>query len=216
MSRTATWPQAIDIRFQLRTHKLSPGRDGCRCVWSWSHASTGALRTCRLWPYEGGSVVKLRVWVIGFMVIDVGLRMAVAQVDDMKAFPQSEAGAKRIVIRVPSVFDADDRRVEVLVGKTLELDCNRQLLVAQVRQETAKGWGYPYYVVSSLLGPATTQMACPPGSVTRSDFVAARTVELAWLPYNPRSPIVVYVPDDVEVRYRVWHVTGAMESGKTE
>jgi len=141
---------------------------------------------------------------------------AAAQANDLKAFPAPEPGMQRVVIRVPAVPVPDDRRVEVMIGRTLEVDCNRHMLSAKVVRKVAKGWGYSYYVVSDLKGPASTMMACPPDQPKRQEFVRANVTELSWLRYNPRLPVVVYVPDGVEVRYRIWSVAGSAEPGRVE
>jgi ecotin len=46
-------------------------------------------------------------------------------------------------------------------------------------------------------------MACP-DNTKRQEFVAAHLGDAAMQRYNSRLPIVVYVPKDVEVRYRIW------------
>jgi ecotin len=141
-----------------------------------------------------------------------GLVMA----DDLKAFPPAGAGMQRHVIRVPAVDAPDERKVEVMVGKRLEVDCNRQRLSAQVERKVAQGWGYHYYEVSKLSGPVSTLMACPPGEARTEAFVQAATEELSALRYNPRLPIVVYVPEGTEVRYRIWSAGPVQHQGKPE
>lgn len=44
-------------------------------------------------------------------------------------------------------------------------------------------------------------MGCPPGS-ERTAFV--RSSDETLVRYNSRLPLVVYTPEDVELRYRVW------------
>jgi len=127
-----------------------------------------------------------------------------AQADDLKPYPLAEPGMQRWVIRLPAVAMPEERRVEILVGKTMEVDCNRHRLFAGVRREVVPGWGLPYYVIGALKGPASTQIACPPGFVSRREFVRADADALATLPYNPRLPIVVYAPLQAQLRYRVW------------
>ncbi len=124
--------------------------------------------------------------------------------DDLKAFPPAPAGLRRWVIRLPAVPVPEERRVEVIVGRTIEVDCNRHSFAATVTAQTVPGWGFVYYVVGPLTGPIATRMACPPDFVKRREFVRAHTDALAALPYNPKLPIVVYAPDPAEVRYRVW------------
>ena len=138
-----------------------------------------------------------------------------AQTDDLKPFPAPAAGMQRFVIRLPAVPQPNDHKVEVMVGKTLQVDCNRQMFSAKVTQKVAQGWGFPYYVVGQLKGPASTMMACPPDAPKREEFVRANA-GLDLLRYNPKLPIVVYAPEGVEVRFRVWSAAGAAEPAKQE
>ena len=80
----------------------------------------------------------------------------------------------------------------------------------------AQGWGFPYYVVGELTGPIGTLMACPPGFTRRREFVRIDAGELSWLRYNPRLPIVLYVPAGVEVRYRVWRADATIHEAGAE
>lgn len=124
--------------------------------------------------------------------------------EDLKPYPPADPGVQRWVIRLPAVPAPEERRVEVIVGKTIEVDCNRHSFSTTVSRRIASGWGFPYYVVGALQGPAATRMACPPDFVNRQEFVRANVDALATVPYNARLPIVVYAPVDAELRYRVW------------
>ena len=137
-----------------------------------------------------------------------GVHAAVLAADDLKPFPESESGYRRVVIRLPAVDTPDDRRVELIFGKTLEVDCNRHILSAQLTRKVVPGWGYEYFVLGNVRGPASTLMACPPDEPKRTDFVrigfGTDDVQHGWLRYNPKLPIVAYVPDGIELRYRIW------------
>jgi ecotin len=107
----------------------------------------------------------------------------------------------RRVIRLPAEHDESGLRVGIVVGRSLWVDCNRQIFPARIEERTAEGWGYTYYVVTAVGQPATTLMACPTNARTRQ-FVPAADEPLVR--YNSRVPLVVFAPTDVEVRYRVW------------
>lgn len=139
-----------------------------------------------------------------------------AQADDLKPFPPPQAGMQRFVIRLPAVPVPEDHKVEVMVGKTLEVDCNRQMFSAKVIPKVAEGWGFPYYVVGKLKGPASTLMACPPDTPKHEEFVRAHAAELAGLRYNPKLPIVVYAPTGTEVRFRIWSAGSETEKATPE
>lgn len=136
--------------------------------------------------------------------------------DDLKPYPLPDTGRQRVVIRLPAVAAPEALRVEVMVGKTVPVDCNRQHFIAKVTRETAQGWGYNYYVVDELRGPATTLMACPPGTPKHLEFVRAPAEVLDWLDYNPKLPIVIYLPAGAEARYRIWSAGGQVLSATAE
>jgi ecotin len=96
-----------------------------------------------------------------------------------------------------------DRKVEVIVGKTLSVDCNRTWFGGDLEQRTAKGWGYSFYVLEKVGGPATTLMVCPPGQERTDAFVAVQGQGFLQR-YNSKLPMVVYVPEGFQVRYRIW------------
>ncbi|WP_240387200.1 serine protease inhibitor ecotin [Brevundimonas naejangsanensis] len=121
--------------------------------------------------------------------------------DALKAFPAATAGQTRHVITLPAQTDESALKVELILGKTQTVDCNRKAFGGRLETRTAEGWGYDYYVLPALGNAASTLMGCPPGSEHEA-FVA--TQEQPLIRYNSRLPVVVYAPSDVDVRYRVW------------
>ena len=139
---------------------------------------------------------------------------ATASPDDLKAFPEASDGQVRHVIRLPALDDEAAAKVELLVGKDLEVDCNQHWFGGALATETAEGWGYNYYVIEKIGGPASTLKACPEGS-KENRFVRVR-LDDSLLRYNSRLPIVVYVPEGFDVRYRTWQANAAIESATAE
>lgn len=121
--------------------------------------------------------------------------------DELAAFPQASRGQARHVIFLPAARDETALRVGVIVGRTLMVDCNRQIFSAQLEERTVEGWGYNYFTVANVGPPASTRMACPTNVQTRQ-FV--RSSDEPLLRYNSRLPLVIFAPADVEVRYRIW------------
>lgn len=126
---------------------------------------------------------------------------ASSAMDDLRAFPAAQPGQTRHVIRLPALADEEGVRVELILGKTLTIDCNRVVFGGALETRTAEGWGYDYHVLPALGQGASTRMGCPPGS-EREAFVTIAPQPLVR--YNSRLPLVVYAPQDVEVRYRLW------------
>ena len=127
---------------------------------------------------------------------------AAASPDDMKPFPEAGDGEVRYVIRLPDLDDESAAKVELLVGKNLEVDCNQHWFGGSLTTEIVDGWGYSYYRVGGIGGPASTRKACPEGS-KEVRFVAVR-LDQPLLGYNSRLPIVVYVPKGYVVKHRIW------------
>jgi ecotin len=123
--------------------------------------------------------------------------------DDMKPYPAPVEGVTRMVFRVPALENEDQRKVEILVGKTMLVDCNPTWFGGELETRVAQGWGYPYYVLERVGPAASTLMACPPDEDRKEAFVAVRG-EGFLQRYNSRLPVGVYVPEGFEVRYRIW------------
>lgn len=137
-----------------------------------------------------------------------------AKLEDVAPYPKAEAGFKRHVIQLPKQQQEQDHKVEVLAGKTLSVDCNAQRLGGNLQQQTLEGWGYPLYRLEQVSGPMSTLMACPDGKNQRA-FVPV-VGEGFMLRYNSKLPIVIYAPQDVEVRYRIWSAAKKVETAVVE
>ncbi|MFJ3077455.1 MULTISPECIES: serine protease inhibitor ecotin [Pseudomonas] len=137
-----------------------------------------------------------------------------ASLKDVAPYPEAEKGYTRQVIHLPAQPDESAHKLEILAGKTLQVDCNRQRLAGSLEERTLEGWGYSYYRLDKVGGPATTLMACPDGKKTEA-FVPV-VGEGFMLRYNSKLPVVVYVPQGVEVRYRVWSASEDVQKAKVE
>jgi len=118
-------------------------------------------------------------------------------------FPKAEQGMKRQVIQLPQQQDESALKVELMIGQTLEVDCNRHRLGGQLESKILEGWGYDYYVFDKVTSPVSTMMACPDGKKEKQ-FVMAGLGDAGMLLYNSKLPIVVYTPANIDVKYRIW------------
>jgi len=122
----------------------------------------------------------------------------------MKAFPPAEEGMVRYVLQLPKEEDESALKVELIVGKTVQVDeQNRYFFGGKIEEETIKGWGFTRYKVSRLGPMAGTRMAVDPNAPKVARFITIGG-DPYIIRYNSRLPIVVYVPEGVEVRYRIW------------
>jgi len=139
---------------------------------------------------------------------------AIAQASDLEGFPDTVDGKQRHVIRLPMAVDESRFMVELVPGKTERVDCNLRSYRAALARRTLDGWGYPYYVLAHPEPAPTTLKACPPGSESRR-FVRVRGDDL-MLPYNSRLPLVVYLPDGLQLKYRVWRADKTLSDARAE
>ena len=122
----------------------------------------------------------------------------------MKAFPPAEQGMVRYVLQLSRKDDEAALKVELIVGKTVQTDGrNRYFFGGKIETETIKGWGYTRYKVNKLGPIAGTLMAINPNAPKVDQFITLGGNPYL-IRYNSRLPIVVYVPEGVDVRYRIW------------
>lgn len=132
---------------------------------------------------------------------------------DLKPFPAAEEGFSRHVLRLPKQDNESLYKVEVYAGKTLEADCNHHWYGGGLQSMTLKGWGYTYLKVDKLQGPVSTRKGCPPMSGKTSRFVHAMPY---MSDYNSKLPLVVYAEKDIEIRYRIWSSSEALQAATME
>lgn len=122
---------------------------------------------------------------------------------DLKPYPPAAPGERRWLISVDTSPAAEaDQRVELIVGRTMLVDCNRHVLLGSIVEDSVPGWGYPLYRVKGGTPTVSTRMACP-DQLRRRQFVGLGGVA-PLVPVNPKLPIVVVAPEGLEVRWRLW------------
>jgi ecotin len=110
----------------------------------------------------------------------------------------------RYVLQLQEQKDESDYRVELIVGKTVRIDAqNRYFFTGQIEAETIKGWGFTRYVVRNLGPMAGTLMAIDTEAPKVERFITLGG-DPCLVRYNSRLPVVIYVPEGVDVRYRIW------------
>ena len=142
-----------------------------------------------------------------FWLVPAAAALSCASVDasdnKMKPYPAPEPGYQRFVFELEPKAQEQNYKVEILPGKMLQVDCNQVSLGGQLVAKVAQGWGYPFYVLEKVTAPISTKMVCPPDEKPRQQFVAVRRGNELQR-YNSKLPVVVYVPEGFQVRYRIW------------
>ena len=148
--------------------------------------------------------------IAGLMLIP-----AARAAEDLKPWPAAEDGFQRMVIRLATLDNEQDHKVEIIAGREIEIDCNRHHFGGELERHTIRGWGYSYLKLARVTGPMSTMMACPPDQPKQSRFVPVRGSD-TMLRYNSKLPVVVYVPDGFEIRYRIWSAAAEIHNAEVE
>lgn len=143
--------------------------------------------------------------LIAYIVLFIGGFMSSAMAQDnpkeASMFPEAEKGFKKVVINVPAKKNEDLLKVELTVGKNAEVDkCNKHFIAGSLKEKTLEGWGYNYYDFKSTGQIAGTKMGCP----TNEKIIKFVTGETIITRYNSKLPLVIYVPEDMTVKYKFW------------
>ena len=144
--------------------------------------------------------------ILGLVILLTGLSPLGTAMEinrnDLKPYPSAKKGYERMVFSVPPVENELERKVEIIVGQILSVDCNQTWFSGDLDGQVVKGWGYEYFVLKDVSGPASTMMNCP--NPKRTDAFVMVRGEGFLQRYNSKLPMVVYVPKGFEVRYRIW------------
>ena len=120
---------------------------------------------------------------------------------DLSIFPKPEAGYKKVVIEVPHSDKDNQKKIEFSVGKWMEVDgCNYFNLHGTLETKDLQGWGYNYYVFKTNGQVTSTMIGCP-DAAKRNIFVTAQP---EMVRYNGKLPIVIYVPEEYQVQFKIY------------
>jgi ecotin len=159
--------------------------------------------------------MKYKTLFIGFLIIvgSTTLYAEPAKKDNIYMFPIPKEGYERHVIEVPKQDNENDHKVEFFIGKVMSVDCNHHRLMGRLEKKNLQGWGYSYLEASNMNGmTASTMMACNQPNTDK--FITLAPSPESLRRYNSRSPIVIYVPQGYEVRYRIWHADKTIEQAE--
>ncbi len=132
----------------------------------------------------------------------------------LKAFPPAADGMVRFVINLPHKERGEDDnfKVEITVGKKMLTDgVNRILLGGEIKAKPLEGWGFTCYEREKFGAAASTLIGVPPDAPKVEKFVTVPSITIG---YNSRIPLVIYVPEGGEVRYRMWKAADTFEAAE--
>ena len=134
---------------------------------------------------------------------------------DLTGYPEPAPGLKRWVIQPSGLLpkSADplisahplDWRIQLIVGQMVRLDCNAKRLSGtwMTMRMLPKASGKALFEVKGPVAVISTKMACPDDQPTRTSFLSLGK-QPYLVPYNASWPIVVDLPENVQLRWRVW------------
>ncbi len=140
---------------------------------------------------------KLVVLVLSF----VGFANAQVKNSDISMFPKAKQGYKQWIIDLKKSGFEEKLKIEFYVGKIQAVDkCNSFFLAGNLKEVELQGWGYSYYEFTTNGAIAGTKMGCIDNAKVKK-FIKSESIMAR---YNSRLPIVIYVPEGYELRYKIW------------
>lgn len=129
---------------------------------------------------------------------------------EIDMFPKAETGFKQVFIQVPVVENEENYKIELHVGKEALVDCNQHFMNGQLSEVNLDGWGYTYFKVESDGSISSTKMACL-DSKLELKFI---TLTPQLVRYNSKLPVVLYVPENFSVKYKIFKASDAFLDAK--
>lgn len=116
-------------------------------------------------------------------------------------FPSIDGFEKRVIfLSELSTEEAENRKIEIIPGRQMMVDCNQHGLQGNLVKNTLDKFGYDYYQFNSNGQLFSTLMACPDAKKT-AQFVKGET---KIVDYRSTLPYVVYTAPTIDVKYALW------------
>ncbi|NLZ96032.1 MAG: hypothetical protein GX921_09455 [Bacteroidales bacterium] len=126
----------------------------------------------------------------------------VYKVNGDAVYPSIEGVIPHAVAVTDKGDEETNLKVQLKVGKIMEVDCNHHSLEGDFKEETLEGYGYEYYIFETNGNVASTMMACPDNTKTEK-FISGKD---HFISYNSKLATPVYAPEGYEVRYTTWEI----------
>ena len=134
---------------------------------------------------------------------------------NLTGYPEPAPGLQRWVIQPSGLLPKSsdpfisakpiDWRIQLIVGQTVTLDCNTKRLSGSgmTMRMLPKSSGKALFEVKGPVAVISTKMACADNQSSRSSFLSLGK-QPYLVPYNASWPIVVDLPETLQLRWRVW------------
>ncbi len=122
------------------------------------------------------------------------------EIDVLKSFPAAKEDYKRNVINLPQRNNEDKLKIEIYAGILQEVDCNGYMMLGSIDSKNLEGYGYTYYDVTTEERIMGTMKGCPDSKKTLK-YISLQPI---IVPYNSKLPLVIYAPENVQIRYKVY------------
>ena len=134
---------------------------------------------------------------------------------NLSGYPQPSPGLKRWVIQPSGLLPKSsdpiisaspiDWRIQLIVGQTVTIDCNTKRLSGSgmTMRMLPKASGKALFEVKGPVAVISSKMACLDDQSSRSSFLSLGK-QPYLVPYNASWPIVVDLPETLQLRWRVW------------
>lgn len=165
--------------------------------------ATGLLLTAATFSASATSPVKPDQTVQPMINAQVYSATDYVPQEASKMFPAPKEGQIQHILTLNTLDNEADYMLEIQIGQTKMVDCNKHGLAGELKQLSVEGWGYNYYQVDSINEGPSTMMACFDKALTEQFLPIQGSLKIA---YDSRLPKVIYLPENSQVRYRVWKV----------
>ncbi|WP_394129954.1 serine protease inhibitor ecotin [Shewanella maritima] len=172
-------------------------------------AITGAMTGCAMTDADNNTQTKN-------MTVNTSLITHVYQpnnhqpIESVKMFPAPANNMRQHIIVMPEQANETNFMIELQPGITMNADCNVRMMSGKLKAESLQGWGYQYFEMTRYMQGPTTMMMCNEPSTERFIPIGEPT----QIRYNSRLPKVIYLPEDVELQFRVWQAPEAFSTTK--
>lgn len=161
--------------------------------------------------------VVRRAWAAALTISALGVAAPTEAIPrlDLSGYPAPAPGLKRWVIQpsglLPKSSDPRisanpiDWRIQLIVGREVMLDCNLQRLSGPglTMRRLPRASGRALFEVKGPVTVVSTRKACPPDQKPEPSFLSLGK-QPYLVPYNASWPIVVDLPANLDLRWRLW------------